>query len=81
MTPHLGTLSTFSQTRIRVGLIASEEAGAWWCEPPGSHTGRRTGGAWLLADRQVKGSRDPLRFVSTARGLVSNLRPTERWSR
>lgn len=30
---------------------------------------------------QVKGSRAPLRFVSTVRRLVSNLRATERWSR
>jgi hypothetical protein len=81
MTSNLGPLSTHSQTRMRGGPVGLEVAATSWCGRPGSNTGGRTGGAWFLADRQVKGSRGPLRFVSTVRRLVSNLRPTERRSR
>jgi hypothetical protein len=48
---------------------------------PGSHTGGYTGRPRVISDRQVKGFRNPLRFVSTPHRQSNDLRAPEPMSR
>jgi hypothetical protein len=53
------TLPITSEPKAKIEATDWRRVVLPWCGAQGSHTGRRTEGAWLLADRQVKGSRAP----------------------